>query len=69
MEQELSSQESQANTSVYLWVLPLGIGLAIGAGVGIPIGSIGAGIGMGLAAGVAVGVTLYRRFKSRSRDG
>jgi hypothetical protein len=62
------SREARAHAvAIYLWLLPLCVGLAIGAGIGAAIGRIGAGIGIGVGAGVAVGLFLARRAMSSSK--
>ena len=62
------AQEAEAHeVAVYLWLLPLCIGLAVGAGIGAAMGRIGAGIGIGVGVGVAVGLFLARRATARSK--
>ena len=54
-------QDAKAHAvAIYLWLLPLCVGLAIGVGIGAAMDRIGAG--------VAVGLFFVRRVRSGSRS-
>ena len=68
-EKERNHEAGTPPLALYLWVLPLSVGIAIGAGIGAAIGRVSIGISLGVVAGVSVGLLFVRRVRKSNMRG